>query len=396
MRYGYQDWVDDAPDSWKRDGFLTSRKPIAVSIRYGQNHPIRLDIDNINIEATSWNQAKRFQEAKFVTIAIATQLRSVLLWFSHYDALTYHSQSRCQSVDHFRTIPANTLIARHQNLFTSADPNERVELEDLNSFILLDQSQNEIPVFDINGVRIARREIAFNVDNRPHALLMTLPRLYRLFDATHDQDPGSDSDDSSNSVPTRRTNFVGYPQAFMRDIGHFQADTIPKALKAPLLTIEDMIHIRNLNEDHPDFDLNLFDGRAIVPKSTQGYNIGQHTMRNRVDNHDAQNARVTRCESTLFAGISRHPSAARYFFSFIFSFLAFLTFSKSTWSTIADGRFPHDIFAHKITSEDLRTDFRLEVVYTFQMAYIRPDLRVGSYVSTFIIIVYFPTLFLSK
>ena len=34
---GYREWVEEAPDQWKVDGFLENRSPIVVTSRFGQN-----------------------------------------------------------------------------------------------------------------------------------------------------------------------------------------------------------------------------------------------------------------------------------------------------------------------------------------------------------------------
>src|SRR5262245_40865341 len=36
----WKNWVSNAPDHWKRDGFLNHRIPISVACRYGQNQPL--------------------------------------------------------------------------------------------------------------------------------------------------------------------------------------------------------------------------------------------------------------------------------------------------------------------------------------------------------------------
>jgi hypothetical protein len=45
----WDDWVAAAPRSWKEDGWLLNRVPVAVACRYGQNQPIA----NLNARANT-------------------------------------------------------------------------------------------------------------------------------------------------------------------------------------------------------------------------------------------------------------------------------------------------------------------------------------------------------
>jgi hypothetical protein len=52
---GYDDWVDAAPNNWKKDGFLENNSPIIITSRYGQNATIALP-DNEDQEAEDWHR----------------------------------------------------------------------------------------------------------------------------------------------------------------------------------------------------------------------------------------------------------------------------------------------------------------------------------------------------
>jgi hypothetical protein len=71
---GYQDWVRDAPQSWKVDDFLTHRSPILVTSRFGQNARIAVPGAEEE-EANAWQAERDFSKLAFFTFAIATSLQ---------------------------------------------------------------------------------------------------------------------------------------------------------------------------------------------------------------------------------------------------------------------------------------------------------------------------------
>jgi hypothetical protein len=71
---GYDDWVDNAPDRWKVDGFLKKNKPILVTSRYGQNARIAI-LGNESQEAESWQAERDFSKLSYFTFAIATSVK---------------------------------------------------------------------------------------------------------------------------------------------------------------------------------------------------------------------------------------------------------------------------------------------------------------------------------
>ncbi len=68
---GYREWVEDAPESWKADGFLTKNSPIIVTSRFGQNAAIVLQ-GNEEEEAAMWNVERDYSKIAYLTIALAT------------------------------------------------------------------------------------------------------------------------------------------------------------------------------------------------------------------------------------------------------------------------------------------------------------------------------------
>lgn len=68
-------WVQAAPESWKRDGFLTSNVPIAITMRYGQNQEIVSNPDNADEERRVWNQDHVYTHLRQCTFSIASLFR---------------------------------------------------------------------------------------------------------------------------------------------------------------------------------------------------------------------------------------------------------------------------------------------------------------------------------
>jgi hypothetical protein len=70
---GYDNWVKNAPQSWKADGFLERNSPIVITSRFGQNTPIAV-LGNEEREADSWDTDRDYTKIAFMTIALATSI----------------------------------------------------------------------------------------------------------------------------------------------------------------------------------------------------------------------------------------------------------------------------------------------------------------------------------
>jgi hypothetical protein len=75
---GYDKWVQDAPDNWKVDRFLESRRPIVVTSRFGQNACIAAP-GNESHEADAFQLERDHSKLAFLTIALATSIKYALL-----------------------------------------------------------------------------------------------------------------------------------------------------------------------------------------------------------------------------------------------------------------------------------------------------------------------------
>lgn len=66
-------WVNRAPASWKRDGFLTSNVPVAITMRYGQNQVIGSVDEGLRAtERRTWEADHNYIHLRQFTFSIAT------------------------------------------------------------------------------------------------------------------------------------------------------------------------------------------------------------------------------------------------------------------------------------------------------------------------------------
>jgi hypothetical protein len=54
LNTGWDDWVAQAPPSWKEDNFITNNMPVGVTIRCGQNQPLLVH-GALNDERRNWD-----------------------------------------------------------------------------------------------------------------------------------------------------------------------------------------------------------------------------------------------------------------------------------------------------------------------------------------------------
>ncbi len=67
----WEPWVESAPHEWKTDDFITSNSPIARTYRYGQDELVD---DTGDFEAEEWEKERCFENVRYVSFAIATDV----------------------------------------------------------------------------------------------------------------------------------------------------------------------------------------------------------------------------------------------------------------------------------------------------------------------------------
>ncbi|KAI6008939.1 hypothetical protein BKA83DRAFT_4134020 [Pisolithus microcarpus] len=70
----WEGWVNRAPASWKRDGFLMENSPVGVCMLYGQNQPIMVAAA-MEEEKRNWDQDRNYGHISHVSFSLATHLR---------------------------------------------------------------------------------------------------------------------------------------------------------------------------------------------------------------------------------------------------------------------------------------------------------------------------------
>lgn len=69
----WRDWVEQAPQEWKEDGFLTNHTPVGISMRYGQNQQI-VRPNMTATEARNWKKDRDYSHIKLFRFSIATHM----------------------------------------------------------------------------------------------------------------------------------------------------------------------------------------------------------------------------------------------------------------------------------------------------------------------------------
>lgn len=87
LKAKFETWVDNAPQAYKQDNFITSRTPIIVTSRYGQNQEMNINEN----DAESWSRHKNFSNTRYISVAIATHFRyrpsKSMSFIAHYSSL---------------------------------------------------------------------------------------------------------------------------------------------------------------------------------------------------------------------------------------------------------------------------------------------------------------------
>ncbi|KAG1793563.1 hypothetical protein EV424DRAFT_1354195 [Suillus variegatus] len=244
----WDDWVAAAPRTWKQDGWLLSRAPVAVACRYGQNQPIANSNTRTHaIEARNWHAERSYASIRYVSVAIATDIV-------------------CTRVKRWIEVPNEDIIQEHGVVYDSPDPHIREEL-DLDNFPHRDPvTRRENNVYDKDGRRIPHLHGKLRRNAKPCGLL-----------------------------------------AFLRTMGHIQCNAILPHF-APFISdihrsTSRRPHTVNLNDDDPlpdEYDLfgDRLDGEngippVLIPSACKFYNEISHRIRPSTALHDIQQGRIT-------------------------------------------------------------------------------------------------------
>ena len=238
------------------------------------------------------------------------------------------------------TIPADNIIETYaEDIFDSADANVRVRvvLEDLP---LLDESGQEIQVFNQAGYRIPRREPILEDDNDFNGMLFNLRTLHQLFmlDGLEDETLLED---------LTMTEHYLYPMACLKTIGHFQA----KGLMTPFLKKVKALNTRIKEQYNGDDEDTIADelltgySPLIEGIACQGYNLLLHHVWTQGRYHEVQQGLMTAALSGTHTSPATNANVAAKFWT-----------DCETW-------LPFDRYHEKVTHTRVDTSTRIENVY---------------------------------
>lgn len=75
----YIEWVEHAPNGWFKDTFFADSRPMFITCLFGQDQPICLANEH-NMERNIWKSERDYTKMKYVSVALATNIRFVLYY----------------------------------------------------------------------------------------------------------------------------------------------------------------------------------------------------------------------------------------------------------------------------------------------------------------------------
>lgn len=251
---------------------------------------------------------------------------------------------RCLKISQWRPKNPAAILQKHGRIYSSPDPDTRVEVEDLCTYPLEDENGKAIPIYTDDGIRIGRQiPMAYSTD-KPCGLLLKLQDLHDLF-VSQDDELGNETE------PIR---YEVYPQAFLRSHGHFQANGLMSGFR-PII---DNINLKLRSGLDAEDEAHYPD--ALKGIACQGYNEAMHRIRPLAKFHDVQLGHITAAAAGTHASLDKDKLAGE----------------RCYRKCIPD--LPHQRFAKKIDTPGLKRELRVENVYTLNVLAMAPNFRNGK------------------
>jgi hypothetical protein len=251
------------------------------------------------------------------------------------------NQHSVQSVVYWEERDVEDILSSYDGTIYDSVNTERrrvVSLDDLRELPLVDEEDNEIPIYTEDGYTLPRRLAACDRNTPCHGVLVDLRNLRTLFPSNHEYDDLFDEEPQF-----RDTKYYVYPQAGLVTAGHFQADGLVHAFR-PLLN--DLNNEIMGDMDMPDSNAS----QPIVGVACQGYNAVMHATRGRsAQHHDAQKGLITSALAGGWACSNKTQQAAERLL------------------TKCNRGYPHEDFRTKISRNGISRDLRLENVFTIDV-----------------------------
>ncbi|KAH8978979.1 hypothetical protein EDB83DRAFT_2537418 [Lactarius deliciosus] len=339
---GYTNWVNNAPDTWTADGFLNRHSPIVVTSRFGQNAAIATP-GNEEYEAESWNSERDYSKIAFLTFALATSIE-------------------CFHIHEWEDIPVETLIDDHGDSFYDKQDRRTRRQVKLESYPMLDEDGDEVPVFKRDGRRIIRRRALIDEDEPDCGVLMNLENIHSLFNPDRGYSADEDEFFGSDSTEIDAINVDVYPLGFLRTAGNVQASGIPACFYPAIAEInksvrKDPHQTRNSDSESSQEDLYsppLAHPSPVKPVSSQFYNYISHRVATRAGKLDSQQGTVTAALAGAFAQTDKDKDTAQ---------------KKQAY---CDRGLPSNRFSKRISNRrDCPTCCRAELVYSVDVQSLR-------------------------
>ncbi|KAG2365886.1 hypothetical protein BDR07DRAFT_1373987 [Suillus spraguei] len=343
----WDEWVHNAPASWKNDGWLQSRVPLSIACRYGQNQAIAsLDPTARGVEEANWQAERQYTNIRYMSVAIATDLT-------------------CKPVSRWEKIPEDELLEAHDVIYDSPNLSLRqpVNLEDFPSRDPDTQKENNI--YDKNGRRIPRFDGLCSPNVKPCGVLINLETITELFSAmiTEDDDMALDPDIVMDDDNFRIPRVNVYPQAFLRKYGHVQCNTVLPHFAPFISKIRNAVSRDTASDDDLDYFNDFPNGLmppVLLASGCQFYNEISHRIRPSAALHDVQQGRITSALSGAYAATRNAQTAHKMVLRECGLLL------------------PHQRYDNKIDVNDIPRALRLENIYIFQLDSMKSTKRNGS------------------
>ncbi|KAH7920877.1 hypothetical protein BV22DRAFT_1179673 [Leucogyrophana mollusca] len=360
----WDDWVTDAPRSWKEDSWLTRINPLSIACKYGQNQPIvNANAGVVAVEAANWDRERDYKNIRYVSMAIASHLT--------HSRPNVRTRS-CKQVLGWVPKPVETIVQAFPVLYDSPNPNVR-QVVDLNDYPLHDPNTNlEMNVYDPEGRRVPRLRCRVAPNTLNCGILINLDTVHDLFADFAPEDPDMMLVDE-DAIRNPDAVVSVFPQAFLRKYGHVQASTVLPQFTDTLNGIRTSIAAKPNNHDDdddddddelPDPNQALLDptsstSRVLSPVASQFYNELSHRVRPTAALHDVQQGRIT---ATLAGAYARTPKAKA---------------SHQKLLHQCQQSLPHKKFRSKIDLPDVPRALRLENVFVLDLDHVDPPKRKG-------------------
>ncbi|KAG2045993.1 hypothetical protein BDR06DRAFT_1015119 [Suillus hirtellus] len=346
-------WVEEAPPSWKVDGWLQSHVPLSVACRYGQNQPIASsNPDARGVEERNWQVEREYSNIRYLSMAIATDLT-------------------CKPVRSWQEVSNDEIMESHNIIYDSPDPTFRqpVNLDDLPARD--PQTQKENNIYDEEGRRIPRFHGICSNTTKPCGVLINLETITELFSTFIPDDDNMALDPDINFDEDIRTPMVNvYPQAFLRKYGHVQCNSILPHFAPFMSKIRNAVSRSSAgpnqdpfdDDDDDDDEFNHLFGpppTVLFASGSQFYNEISHRIRPSADLHDVQQGRITSALSGAYSrghGQTTHRIVMRE----------------------CRLNLPHQRYDNKIKINDVPRALRLENIYIFQLDSLKRHKRNGA------------------